>query len=138
MKKTNEIAVVNNEIAVVENEKNSTKTNQFLSVIEMKKLFVDCGITPKFTDSTNYVGCGVRSNTFSVNCKKTKYNVYCDDFNFENCKNIEKSLKSTLFIANGNSCDKTRTNLIECKSTIELKKLLSVVLKSNEKIALVK
>lgn len=133
---TNEIATVNttNEIATVKS--NSEKTNKILSLDEVTKLFVECGITPKFTDHKLYVGCGTRSNTFSVNAKKTKYNIYCDDDNYAlisalNCNN-------TKCIKNGNSTDTTRPHYIECTSTTVLKKMLQVVLQNNNKIALVK
>ena len=133
---TNEIATVNttNEIATVSS--NSEKVNKLLSLDEVKTLFVECGITPKYTDNTNYVGCGTKSNTFSVNVKKTKYNIYCNNDNFTLVNALK--LKNTLCVENGNSVDKTRPNYIECKSTDELKKMLQIVLKNNSKIALVK
>ena len=133
---TNEIATVNttNEIATVKS--NSEKSNKVLSLDEIKTLFVECGITPKYTDNTNYVGCGTKSNTFSVNVKKTKYNIYCNNDNFTLINALK--LKNVVCIENGNSVDKTRPNYIECKSTNELKKMLQVVLKNNDKIALAK
>lgn len=114
---------------------NTEKTNVILSVVELKSLFVECNVTPKYTDSTHYVGCGVRANTFSVNALKTQYNVYCDDDNF---KLFDTSLFNDCeFTANGNATDKTRPNTIIVKSTETLKKLLSIVVANNAKIALV-
>lgn len=118
MSKSTTVATVNN--TTVTTVKNSDKVNKVLSLDEVKTLFVECGITPKYTDNTNYIGCGTKSNTFSVNVKKTKYNIYCNNENFE-LVNVLK-LKNTLCVANGNSVDKTRPNYIECKSTDELKK----------------
>ena len=66
---TNEIATVikTNEIATTNN---SEKTNKILSLNEIESLFVECNVKPKFTDHKLYVGCGTKSNTFSVNAKK--------------------------------------------------------------------
>lgn len=132
----NEITTVNTTNAIATVKPNSEKTNKVLSLDEVKKLFVECGITPKYTDNTNYIGCGTKSNTFSVNVKKTKYNIYCNNDNFTLVSALK--LKNTLCVANGNSVDKTRPNYIECKSTNELKSMLKVVLQNNSKIALVK
>ena len=133
---TNEIATVNttNEIATVKS--NSEKSNKILSLDEVKTLFVECGITPKYTDNTNYVGCGTKSNTFSVNAKKTKYNIYCNDDNFSLINALK--FKNVKCVKNGNSTDTVRPNYIECKSTNELKTMLKTVLQNNDKIALVK
>ena len=131
---TNEITTVNttNEIATTENNE---KTNKILSLSEVESLFVECNVKPKFTDHKLYVGCGTKSNTFSVNTKKTKYNIYCDDDNYAlisalNCNN-------TKCVKNGNSTDTVRPNYIECKSTNELKTMLKTILQNNNKIALV-
>ena len=130
----NEIATVNttNAIATTNNE----KTNKILSLDEVTKLFVDCNVKPKFTDHKLYVGCGTKSNTFSVNAKKTKYNIYCNDDNFSLINALK--LKNVKCVKNGNSTDTTRPNYIECKSTNELKTMLKTVLQNNDKIALVK
>lgn len=133
---TNAIVTVDTTNAIANVKSNSEKTNNVLSLDKVKKLFIECGITPKYTDNTNYIGCGTKSNTFSVNVKKTKYNIYCNNDNFTLVNALK--LKNTLCVANGNSVDKTRPNYIECKSTDELKKMLQVVLKNNSKIALAK
>ena len=142
---TNEIATVNttNAIATTENKtnaiattENNEKTNKILSLNEVELLFVECNVKPKFTDHKIYVGCGTKSNTFSVNAKKTKYNIYCNDDNFSLINALK--LKNIKCVKNGNSTDTVRPNYIECKSTDELKKMLQVVLKNNDKIALVK
>ena len=142
---TNEIATVNttNAIATTENKtnaiattENNEKTNKILSLDEVTKLFVECNVKPKFTDHKLYVGCGTKSNTFSVNAKKTKYNIYCDDDNFSLINALK--LKNIKCVKNGNSTDTVRPNYIECKSTTELKTMLKTVLQNNDKIALVK
>ena len=106
---TNAIATTNNENAIATIE-NNEKTNKILSLDEVTKLFVECNVKPKFTDHKLYVGCGTKSNTFSVNAKKTKYNIYCDDdnyalisaLNFNNTKCI-KLVEFTYLIAKINS-----------------------------------
>ena len=132
---TNEIATVNttNEIATTENNE---KTNKILSLNEVESLFVECNVKPKFTDHKLYVGCGTKSNTFSVNAKKTKYNIYCNDDNFALINALK--LKNVKCVKNGNSVDTTRPNYIECVSTNDLKTMLKTVLQNNDKIALVK
>ena len=108
---------------------NATKTNEkvetLLTVTELKKFFVENGIIPKYTDSTHYVGCGTRANTFSVNALKTKYNIYVGDDMFSV---LNKNKVDTVeYIENGNATDKTRNNMIIVKSTETLKKLLNIV-----------
>lgn len=131
---TNAIATINNDVTSV--TPNAKKVNNVLTLDEVKKLFVACGITPKYTDSINYVGCGTRCNSFSVNVKKTKYNIYCSDTEYDIVSKLK--LSDTIFISGGNKVDKTRPNYIECKSTDSLKKMLQVILKNNDKIALAK
>ena len=139
---TNAIATIKNEVVTTENTTNAIattnneKTNKILSLDEVTKLFVDCNVKPKFTDHKLYVGCGTKSNTFSVNAKKTKYNIYCNDDNFSLINALK--LKNVKCVKNGNSTDTTRPNYIECKSTNELKTMLKTVLQNNDKIALVK
>ena len=132
---TNEIATVNttNEIATTNN---SEKTNKILSLNEVESLFVECNVKPKFTDHKLYVGCGTKSNTFSVNAKQKKYNIYCNDDNFSLINTLK--LKNVKCVKNGNSTDTVRPNYIECKSTDELKTMLKTILQNNDKIALVK
>ena len=132
---TNEIATVNttNEIATTNN---SEKTNKILSLNEVESLFVECNVKPKFTDHKLYVGCGTKSNTFSVNAKQKKYNIYCNDDNYALISAL--NFNNTKCVKNGNSTDTTRPNYIECKSTNELKTMLKTILQNNDKIALVK
>ena len=129
----NAIATTNNAIATIENNE---KTNKILSLDEVSKLFIECNVKPKFTDHKLYVGCGTKSNTFSVNAKKTKYNIYCNDDNFSLINALK--LKNVKCVKNGNSTDTTRPHYIECTSTEVLKKMLQIVLQNNDKIALVK
>lgn len=110
---------------------NATKTNEkietLLTVTELKKFFVECGIIPKYTDSAHYVGCGTRANTFSVNALKTKYNIYVGNDMFSVLNDKTNTIDGVEYIENGNSSDKTRNNTIIVKSTETLKKLLSIV-----------
>lgn len=108
-------------------ETNATKTNKsvetLLTVTELKQFFVANGVIPKFTDNAHYVGCGTRSNVFSVNALKTKYNIYCNDDVFEMVQNID----GCEYFANGNSNDKTRNNLIVATTTETLKKMVECI-----------
>ena len=138
----NEITTVNNANATTENKtnaiattENNEKTNKILSLNEVESLFVECNVKPKFTDHKLYVGCGTKSNTFSVNTKQTKYNIYCNDDNFSLINELK--LKNVKCVKNGNSTDTVRPNYIECKSTDELKTMLKTILQNNNKIALV-
>lgn len=108
---------------------NATKTNEsvetLLTVTELKKFFVENGIIPKYTDSSHYVGCGTRANTFSVNALKTKYNIYVGDEMFSVLS--ENKIDTVDYIENGNATDKTRNNMIIATTTETLKKLLNIV-----------
>ena len=144
MKKNNTTnATTNNAIATTENTTNAIatvnnveKVDKVFTVSSVKQLFIECGITPKFSDSTHYVGCGTRANTFSVNTHKKSCSIYCsnDVFNLFDTKKF----KTCDFVRGGNSVDKTRPNYIGCNSIDDLKSLLKVVLANNEKIALQK
>lgn len=118
---------------------NATKTNEkindILSLVETKKLFVDSGILPKYTDNKHYVGCGTRSNVFSVNVLKTRYNVYCSNEIFETIENAK--IKNITCLSGANSTDKTRPNTIEIDNTNALKTVLKTVLKNYSQFALV-
>ena len=131
---TNEIATVNN--ATVTTVNNVEKIDKVFTVSNVKQLFIECGITPKFSDSTHYVGCGTRANTFSVNTHKTSCSIYCSNDVFELFDT--KKFKKCDFVRNGNSVDKTRPNYIGCNSINDLKSLLKIVLANNEKLALQK
>ena len=133
---TNAIATTENKTNAIATTDNNEKTNKILSLNEVESLFVECNVKPKFTDHKLYVGCGTKSNTFSVNSKQTKYNIYCNDDNFSLINALK--LKNVKCVKNGNSTDTVRPNYIECKSTNELKTMLKTVLQNNDKIALVK
>ena len=131
--KKNEVVVANTKAVA---KVNTEKENKVLDLVGVKAVFTEVGITPKYTDSTNYVGCGTRANTFSVNIKKTKYNVFCGNEEFDWVK--ASGIKDCNMVANGNSVDKTRPNYIEVKDTEVLKSLLKVNLDHNSKLALAK
>ena len=123
---------VNNE--TVNNAKVNTSVTDILSVSDTKKLFVSCGLLPKFTDNSHYVGVGTRANVFSVNSLKKQYNVYCSTDLFELFDNSQYN--DCEFTQNGNSTDKTRPNTIIVKSTETLKKLLAIVLENHGEFAI--
>ena len=97
--------------------------NELLIYMQKEAVGHQCKV---FTDNSFYVGVGKKCNGFSVNAKKTKYNIYCNTDNFELLK--KEGIEGCTFTENGNSTDKTRPNYIECKSTEALKKLISLVL----------
>jgi hypothetical protein len=134
MKKTNETNKTN-----ATTKTNATKTNEkvndILSLIETKKLFVECGILPKYSDNVHYVGCGTRANVFSVNVLKTRYNVYCNDAIFDTIENAK--IDNVTCLSGANSNDKTRPNTLEITDTTALKTVLKTVLKNYSQFALV-
>lgn len=124
--KTTAIATVNKSTAIATNK---TKTDTMLSLNETIVLVQSKLVGTKckcFTDSKYYVGFGVKCNAFSVNTKKTKYNIYCNDTNFDTVENAK--LENVTLVKNGNSSDKTRNNLIETKSTETLNKLIDLII----------
>lgn len=116
---------------------NTTKTNKaLLTLSEMTELIQTSVVGTKcktFTDSTNYIGFGVKANGFSVNVKKTKYNIYCNDANFDLL--AEGRYAGCEFTKGGNSVDKTRPNYILCTSTEAVKKMIAKVIESQYKVA---
>ena len=130
----NAITTTKNKTNAIATTENNEKTNKILSLNEVELLFVECNVKPKFTDHKLYVGCGTKSNTFSVNAKKTKYNIYCNDDNFSLISAL--NFNNTKCVKNGNSTDTTRPHYIECTSTNELKTMLNTILQNNNKIAL--
>lgn len=105
------------------NKKNQT-VDEVMTVAQLKPFFIECGIIPKFTDNSHYVGCGTRANVFSVNALKTKYNIYCNDTVFDG---VNGTVDGCEYIANGNSNDKTRNNMIIATTTDQLKQLIKTV-----------
>lgn len=84
-----------------------------------------------FTDSKFYAGFGVTCNGFSVNVKKSKYNVYCNDTNAKLLENID----GVTVIRDGNSTDKVRPHFIELKSTELLMKCINTILDGAYRVA---
>lgn len=116
---------------------NATKTNAMLTVNDLL-LYVKKSTENKkckvFCDTSNYVGVGEKSsNDFSVNVKTKQYNIYCNNKTFELVKTVKS--EDLQFTANGNKNDKLRNNVITCKSTEALKKLLAIVFSTFETIA---
>lgn len=116
---------------------NSDKTNVILSLVETHQLLQTMVTGTKckvFTDSKFYTGFGVKCNGFSVNTKKTKYNIYCNDNALTVVKSIS-GLSSVTIIENGNKTDKTRPHYIECKSTTDLKTMIDTIINQLYKVA---
>lgn len=110
--------------AVANNAKTNESVETLLTVTELKKFFVECGVVPKYSDGSHYVGIGVRKNEFSVNALKTKYNCYCSDTVFEM---VNGKVDGVEYIENGNSSDHTRNNTVVAKTTAQLTELIALV-----------
>ena len=108
---------------------NATKTNKtatdILTIAQLKTMFIENGIIPKFSDSTHYVGCGIRSNMFSVNILEKKYNIYCNDTITDA---LTDDIDGVTVIIDGNKTDKkTRPNLISVNTTDALKTVIDLI-----------
>lgn len=138
MKNTNTtIATVNTTNTTIATVNNAKKSNvDILSLVDTTTMIQKMLVGTKcktFTDSTYYVGFGTKSNGFSVNTKKTKYNVYCNDTNFELLSTLK--LDGVTFTKNGNTTDKTRPNYIECKNTKSLITMINAIVNNVYKVA---
>lgn len=107
---------------------NNTKTNTMVTVNELYKVFNDAvnGRVAKinYSDAKSQPYCGF--DDFSVNMKKTTYNVYMNDINRDICLKLDKKLTATK-----NDCDTTkkqlRCNLIKFDNIETLKKCINAV-----------
>lgn len=107
---------------------NSKKVNTMLTVTDVYKLFTDavngrvCKLN--FSDAKSQPYCGY--DDFSVNMKKTTYNVYMNNVNRDICIGIDNKLT-----ASHNDCDTTkkqlRCNLIKFDNIETLKKCIVAV-----------
>lgn len=127
-KKNTEVAVVEQAQVVAVN--NSAKKDQpILTLVDthtMLQKAVEGSKCKVFTDSKFYTGFGVKCNGFSINVKKTKYNVFCNDTAFGICEALK--LDGCEYTKGGNSADHTRPNAIECKSTASLMAMVKAVM----------
>lgn len=126
---TNKNALVKTSKNEVVTTANATKTNEILPLAKMTELMQKSVVNTKckvFTDSTNYCGIGTKCNGFSVNVKKTKYNIYCNDSNFELL--TKSKLDNVEYIKNGNATDKTRPNYITTNLTENVIKMFNTIL----------
>ena len=111
--------------------KNNTKTNTtntMLTVNEVYKLFTDavngrvCKLN--FSDAKSQPYCGY--DDFSVNMKKSSYNVYMSANNAVICQSVDDTI-----IVNDNLCDTTkkqlRCKLVKFTDTDLLKKCIDAV-----------
>lgn len=135
MKKTTTTAIATvtaNEVATA--TVNNDKVNTMLSLVDTTTAIQKAVIGTKckvFTDSKFYVGFGIKCNGFSVNVKKTKYNVYCND----TTANVVDGVNGVTVVRNGNATDKTRPHYIELKSTDLLMKCVNAVLDNVYRVA---
>lgn len=107
---------------------NSKKVNTMLTVTELYKVFTDTVngrvVKINYSDAKSQPYCGY--DDFSVNLKKTTYNVYMNDINRDICLKLDKKLTATK-----NECDTTkkqlRCNLIKFDDIETLKKCIVAV-----------
>lgn len=115
---------------------NSKKVNNVLTLVETTELLQKSVIGTKckvFTDSRYYAGFGVKCNGFSVNVKKTKYNIYCNDPVLSVVTGLQ--LTGISVIENGNATDKTRPHYIECTDTKSLKTMIASIIDTLYKVS---
>lgn len=126
--KNTEVAVVTKATAVAKNSEKKNASMLTLQEVHVALQKATEGSNFKvYTDSKFYTGIGVKCNGFSVNVKKTKYNIYCSDEAFSVVSAMK--LAGCVYTENGNSSDRTRPNSIECKDTSSLKKMIEAVIK---------
>ena len=125
----NALATVNNNA-----KSNTTATDVMMTLTDTTTAIQNAVIGTKckvFTDSKFYVGFGVKCNGFSVNVKKSKYNVYCND----TTANVVENIDGVTVVRNGNATDKTRPHYIELKSTALLMNCINAVLDNVYRVA---
>ena len=135
MKKT-KVTTNTTELEVIDNNAkvDTTATDVMISLVDMTTAIQTAIVGTKcktFTDSKFYVGFGVKCNGFSVNVKKTKYNVYCND----TVATVLDTVDGVTVVRNGNSTDKTRPHYVEFKSTALLLQCVNAVLDKVYRVA---
>ena len=126
--KTTALATVNNRT------KSNTTATAIMSLVETTTAIQTATVGTKckvFTDSKFYVGFGIKCNAFSVNVKKSKYNVYCND----TVATVLETIDGVDVVRNGNATDKTRPHYIELKSTALLMSCINAVLDNVYRVA---
>lgn len=117
-KKTAVSEISNHEVA------NTLEVEKIVSTIEdLKNVFVESNVLPKFTDNKNYVGT---ASKFSVNLKKTKYNIFMKEGDYEL---IQKTLGECdgIIYNDATNNSKVRPYYIEVANTTVLRNILKVI-----------
>ena len=103
---------------------NTVEVEKVVSTIdELHDIFVDCNVMPKYTDSKNYVGT---TSKFSVNLKKSKYNVFMKSSDYELI--LDKIGDRDGITYNGDTNNsKVRPWYVEVTNTTVLRDILKII-----------
>lgn len=103
---------------------NTVEVEKMVSTIdELRNIFVDCNVIPKFTDNKNYVGT---TSKFSVNLKKSKYNVFMKSSDYELILDKIGDRDGIIYNENTNNSN-VRPWYIEVTNTTVLRDILKVI-----------
>lgn len=112
--------------------KNATKTNEVITVKsiydDFKNATIDKVVKINFSDAKSQQYCGF--DDFSVNLKKSGYNVYMNTANTEICKSIDKTLVIDDNSKNDTTKKSLRSYLIKFTDYTLLKKCIIAVAKT--------
>jgi len=111
----------------------TTNNNEVMNTVEVEKvvatinelhdIFVDCNVIPKFTDNKNYVGT---TSKFSVNLKKSKYNIFMKSSDYELILDKIGDCDGITYNENTNN-SKVRPWFIEVTNTTVLRDILKLI-----------
>lgn len=103
---------------------NTVNVEKVVSTItELNNVFVECNVLPKFTDNKNYVGT---TSKFSVNLKKSKYNVFMKSSDYELILDKIGDRDGITYNENTNNSN-VRPWYIEITNTTVLREVLKVI-----------
>lgn len=116
---SNAITTVNNNEVM-----NTVEVEKVVSTIdELRGVFVECNVIPKFTDNKNYVGT---TSKFSVNLKKSKYNIFMKSSDYDLILDQIGDIDGITYNENTNNSN-VRPWYIEIANTTILREVLKVI-----------
>lgn len=111
----------------------TTRNNEVMNAVEVEKvvstinelnnIFVECNVLPKFTDNKNYIGT---TSKFSVNLKKSKYNVFMKSSDYDLILDKIGDRDGITYNENTNNSN-VRPWYIEIANTTVLREVLKVI-----------
>lgn len=103
---------------------NTVEVEKVVSTIdELRNIFIECNVLPKFTDSKNYVGT---TSKLSVNLKKSKYNVFMKSSDYDLILDKIGDRDGITYNENTNNSN-VRPWYIEVANTSVLRDILKVI-----------